>query len=411
MPEHSLLMNRVQFVGESLFIPFFLLATGMLVDLRALIGGTEVWLMAGGMVAVVIIGKWLASWISGRLSGADTDEQGVVFGLTLPHAAVTLAAIMAGVKIGLFDVATVNGAVVMILVSCTLGPILVQIYGRRVALATKDRPLVGEQPQRILIPLSNPKTADSLMDLALLCRDAGHAEPILPLQVICADHLEAADEVAHAEAQLAKAASHAAAADVPVAPLTRINLNVATAISQAVVETRSSLVLLGWKGEQSLESLVFGSTIDHVLADTTALTIVAHATQPWNTSRRVLIVVPPQAERHPGYPAAAKVIRHLVGRLGAPTVIWTVQHAPAATPVTFPDLETSMATATEVVPLWPELVSALRSQRTSDDLLILLSARRDSLTWQPAMAKLPALLAGDGTGNVLVVYPPEIPAT
>jgi Kef-type K+ transport system membrane component KefB len=138
VPEGSPLMARVQLVGNSLFIPFFLLATGMLVDWRALLSDPRSWLVATGIVVAAVAGKWLASWATGLLFGYTPDERQAMFGLTVPHAAATLAVAMSGVKLGLFGPDIINGVIVMMLCTCLLGAFVTQRFGQKVAVAAEQ---------------------------------------------------------------------------------------------------------------------------------------------------------------------------------------------------------------------------------------------------------------------------------
>jgi Kef-type K+ transport system membrane component KefB len=185
IPEQSVLANRIHFVGEAIFIPFFLISVGMLVDARVMFSGLRVWEVMIAMTVTVSATKWLSAWVSGRLFGYSSDQWWTMFGLSVPQAAATLAAALIGVEIGLFDEAVLNGTILMILVTCILGPWVVEKYGRRIALEEERRPASSTAPpQRILVPMANPATADTLMDLALAMREPDSREPIYPLTVV-----------------------------------------------------------------------------------------------------------------------------------------------------------------------------------------------------------------------------------
>ena len=131
--EGTPLHNRLQFFGNALLVPFFLLSVGMLVDLRVFLSGSAVWVVMASMVIAALAGKWLAAKVTASRFGYTTDEQRTMFGLSVPQAAATLAVVLVGYRIHLFNDAILNGAIVLILVTCTIGPLLVQWFGRRVA--------------------------------------------------------------------------------------------------------------------------------------------------------------------------------------------------------------------------------------------------------------------------------------
>ncbi len=73
IPEQSALMNRLKFAGNALFIPFFLISVGMLVDPEAITGNFRSWLLAGAMVFTVIASKWLATKLAGAWFGYNRE--------------------------------------------------------------------------------------------------------------------------------------------------------------------------------------------------------------------------------------------------------------------------------------------------------------------------------------------------
>ncbi|MDP3461029.1 MAG: cation:proton antiporter, partial [Hyphomonas sp.] len=170
IPHNGTLMNRIQFTGEAIFIPFFLLSVGMLLDVHIFFGGFQAWLVAVSMVATVIGGKWLAAWLAGRILGYNRDQSMLIFGLSVPQAAATLAATIVGFEIGLFDEFVVNGAIMMIFVTCILAPIVVQKFGRAVAVAETITPVDLDlvPARRILIGCSGEAVSLRLAELAIL---------------------------------------------------------------------------------------------------------------------------------------------------------------------------------------------------------------------------------------------------
>ena len=161
VPAQGPLMNRIHFVGNTLFIPFFLLSVGMLVNVWAL-DSVRAWVVAGVMTAGVLLSKWIASAVTARAFGYEAAEGWTVFGLTVPHAAGTLAIVLVGYDLGLLDQTEVNAVVVMILATCLAGPWAVERFGRKVAQQEEMRPYdPASAPRRIMIPLANPATAEA----------------------------------------------------------------------------------------------------------------------------------------------------------------------------------------------------------------------------------------------------------
>ena len=407
IPAHGPLMNRIHFVGNALFIPFFLLSVGMLVDVRAL-DSPRAWTISVALTVGVLITKWLAAWVAGAAFRWGDDERWVVFGLTVPHAAGTLAIVLLGYQVALLDQTEVNGVVLMILVTCLAGPWAVERFGRRVALGEERRPYdAGSAPRRVVVPVSNPATAEALMDLAFMVR-GGSDEPVHPLMVVRTESGEAAEaEVAEAERMLGGAVARAAAADVPVVPLTRVDPNIAAGIARGVAETRGTTLVIGWDGRRTGARAIFGTVLDQLLDRTRQTIVVAKLAHPLNTTRRVVAVFPPAIERHPGFAEALRTTNGVAAGVGAPLVGLTVGGDPERLRALHAGVRPAAQATWERVEGWTELGEALEARLTPDDLVVLVSARRGTLTWHPRLARLPEQLGLLPPASFLVVYPPE----
>ena len=398
VPEGGPLMARVTFVGNALFIPFFLLSTGMLVDLGAFAGGPGVgrsWLVAVTMVGTVLATKGTAAYLTRPAFGFSRAEAALAFGLTIPQAAATLAAVLVGVEVGLFDAAVLNGAIAMVFVTCIVGPSVAEAAGRRLAAVQARR--TGSAPRRLLLSLANPETSEALVDLALLARPAG--EPVSAVTLV-APGPDQEEGVARGENVLAVALARAVAADAALVPLVRIEPNVARGLARAVVEARASALVLGWDGSAAAERALFGTVPDRVLRETPAAVVVARAVGAWSAVRRLVIAVPPRAALAPGFAAAAETLARVAGRLGAPVVLVTPDEAMAAAQAPFE--------RAAVVPLadWAGALDALDATLRPGDAVALVSARAGSVGWQAGLDRLPRALAERFAERPLVVVYP-----
>jgi Kef-type K+ transport system membrane component KefB/mannitol/fructose-specific phosphotransferase system IIA component (Ntr-type) len=409
IPLNSPLMTRVRFVGNALFIPFFLLSVGMLVDPRVLVQSREVWIIAGLLIVLVHLGKFAGAWGAKMAFGYSRDEGLAMFGLSSPQAAATLAVTFVGLEIGLFGEAVVNAVIVMIVVTVFLGPWLVERYGRAVALQEERRPYdPREAPRRILIPIANPATADALLDIAFLLREKNSPEPLFPLTVVRGTGDDAEARVAEAEKMLSHAVLYAAGADVPVSPLTRVDPNIATGMVRAVTETRTSIVVVGWDGRSSASrTAVFGTVLDQLLEQTRQTVIVARMGHPLNTTGRLVLVIPPDADRHPGFAAAAGLVKRLAAEVDARLEVVTVGGDKALYEGILRSLAPEYAfTVTRVVG-WGPLLWDLRERLGPQDLVAALSSRKGTLGWSRELERLPGQLASLVPESFLMVYPSE----
>lgn len=408
VPDQSVLMNRIQFAGSWLFVPFFLLSVGMLVDPAVFLKESETWKVSIAMVVTVVVTKLAAAVLSARLLGYERADAGVMFGLSVNQAAATLAAVIVGLRIGIFDDSVLNGAIMMILVTCLLGPWATQRFGR--ALALRQSP-AGEGsggldgPRRILVPLRNPEAADAIMDVAFMVREPESDEPVYPLTVV-QESAEGGDEVAAGERMLGHAVMHAVAAEVPVVPTTRIDTSAAAGIMRAIRELRIGTVVMGWTGTSPAASRVFGSVLDDLLEQCPQQFVVCRFSAPLNTAKRLVLVLAPFAQREAGFTAAIGLIKRLAKKAGLTlSISGTEQDLRQIKPLLArikPDLEAELLPI-ESIARWADSDGP---RLGSGDLFALLSARRHQVSWQPIIDRLPKqMITRSPHLDMVVVYP------
>jgi Kef-type K+ transport system membrane component KefB/mannitol/fructose-specific phosphotransferase system IIA component (Ntr-type)/nucleotide-binding universal stress UspA family protein len=408
VPESSTLMTRLKFFGDSLVIPFFLLSVGMLVDVRAF-ADREAWTIIAVLVSATVVSKAIAAKASSRFFGLPSEEGWVMFGLSVSHAAATMAITLVGFQIGLFDEEIVNAVVVIILVTCVLGPTMVERYGRKLALREEQKPYdPSEAPQRILIPISNPKTAEALMGLAFMLRGANSEEPLYPITVVRESGEMAAAQVAEAEKMLSSAVIYAAGANVPVVPLTRVDSNFASGIVRGIQETRTTAVVIGWDGRRSRRYGIFGSVLDQLLEQTKQMILVAKLGHPVNVTKRIVLVLPPEINHHPGFYGAVHTAKTLASQLGAGMLALTIDGDPTRYEKLLGVVRPRVPVTVEAVGGWDGLMAELRTRLRPDDLVVVFSARRGTIGWHRELERMPAVLAQLVPESFIVLYPAEV---
>jgi Kef-type K+ transport system membrane component KefB/nucleotide-binding universal stress UspA family protein len=408
IPHNSTLMSRIQFTGEAVFVPFFLLSVGMLLDVRVFAGGLRSWTIAIGMLVCVTGTKWLAAEAMRPLLRYNREEARVIFGLTVAQAAATLAATMVGYEIGLFDDSVVNGAILMIIGTCILAPLVTDKYGRPLAEA-KDG-LSDETlgpPQRVLVALAKPSAAHPLIDLAQLIRDPAQGQPVYPLTVV-EEGQRATDEVAQVEKMLSKAVLQLSAADVPASPLTRIDLNVPSGILRARRELRGTEIIVGWAGRTSTTEFFFGSMIEKLLADPHYTLVVSRLVDPLNTCQRILFAVPPNADQERSFPQAARLIKRFAHQLGAKLLVLCVKSHDSRVKERIQSARPAAEFSLRALENWSGLTQALADLAGDADLIVLCGMRGGTRTWRMSPSDLPDKLARRFPAiGLLAVYPAE----
>jgi len=408
IPESSPLMARLKFMGDAILIPMALLSVGMLVDLRVFAGGWMSWKVCLYMCCMVTVTKWLAARIASWVLKYTYEESWIIFSLSINQAAATLAAVLVGYKLKLFDDAVLNGTILMMLVTCIMGPYFAEHFGRKVATQEGTTRLeTDDVPQRILIPLSNPKTAEALVDLSLMLRRGDSTEPIYPITVARdGDDVEA--QVAASEKLLGYAVVHAVAANAPVAPTTRVDLNVGAALNRALIELRITTVVVGWYGDASPESRSLGTVLDDVLAGSRQMVLACRLHQGFNTTQRVVLLLPHLAEREPGFAEAVHTVKLLCRGLSAELVTVAAEGMIDRVKPVIERYEAQVPSKSLVFPNWVSVLRDFARELQEDDMLVFLAARHGRLPWTPELDRVPRYLSETfPKRNLIVMYPPE----
>lgn len=311
------LKNRIEFFGDAFFIPLFLIYVGMLVDIDVLISSTDIWIVMVAMTLTVIVTKWLAAVISSRILGFDNNQAWVMFGLSNTQAAATLAAVFIGVDIGLIGDEVLNGAIMMILVTCIIGPMVVEKFGGRLAAATThefETSLVKQQ--QILIPISNPSTLARLVEFAANIKAAVYT-PLYPLAVI--------NTIRNAKAQrdwgnkiLEMASGYIHAVNSESVPTLITNINIAEGIREAAEKKSITDIVIGWNGEISTSVRIFGSIVDQLLNTTNQQTFICKLDQPVATFQNVKVILSPKIISRESFLQLFDTLIKLGKNLGAP---------------------------------------------------------------------------------------------
>ncbi len=406
VPPQSALMNRIEFMGRNLFIPFFLISVGMIVDPRVFLADRTTWLVGGFMVIAVFVTKYVASIGAQWILGYSRDEGWMIFGLTVTQAAATLAAVIVGYEIGIFDDAVLNGTLMMILATCMVSPWITEYFGRRVALQSPEHESAGEETGRILVAVGNPERAERLVDLALLLRGRDSHEPLLPLRVAITES-EATSDVAHNEKMLLEVIAQAVAADVPVSPLVRVASGVADGIRRASIELRSSTVLLGAVSGHVMGSAFLGGVLEDVLRICPARIIVCQLALPLNTAKQILVAIPPNAEHEVGFHDTMLLVWRMAGQTGATLSVLAADANREAIQAITSAFDFSVEASWPAAGAWADVRRELLGRREEDVLRVVITAREGGLSWRPGMDKLPRMLPGTArdVGN-LMLYPP-----
>ncbi|MCK7557019.1 cation:proton antiporter [Chitinophaga sedimenti] len=411
IPHTSSLMNRVEFVGNALFIPFFLISVGMIVDLRVLLKGPDALIIAGVLTTIALFSKWLAAFFT-QLSFKYTPAQrNVIFGLSSSHAAATIAVILIGYNMGIIDEHVLNGTVILILVTCMVGSFVTQNAGRKLALVEAEKmPEMPAGPERTLIPVANFDKLEPLLDFSMLMRSPGQPSPIHPL-VVVKDDEEAKEKIFLSNKLMEKALVSAAATEANIKLVARVDLNVPDGISRSVKEIGISDVVMAWSDKNTttdrLFGTLFGTTMENVLQVVWETTYICRFLYPLNTSRRLILMLPQNAEYELGFAHYMQKMMLLSRQVGARLQVYCSNSTKDAVHELMQRNKSSMEIAFHAFEQMEDFLVLARSI-SRDDLLVVVSARKGTLSYSAYMENLPAKLEKHfKNSNLLLIYPEQ----
>lgn len=317
IPHVSSLMNRIDFVGNAIFIPIFLISVGMLIDYNAFISGLETIKVAIVMTSVAILAKYLAALITQKIYGYTKAERMLVFGLSNAQAAATLAAVLVGYQVGLLDDSILNGTIVMILVTCTIASFRAQKGAVEVAFAEgMDNENSANFEEKILIPVANRETLKDLVDFSLIIKSKNNKDNLYALNII-----KSAESTPQVEKDsrkiLEEAVKLGAGADTTIQPLSRYDMNILNGILGVVKKYNITDIVMGLHQKQEISESFLGNLVEGVLDKCQSNLFVYKALQPLSTVKRRLVIIPPNAEKEIGFPLWLSKIWNLGRNSGA----------------------------------------------------------------------------------------------
>ena len=412
IPHVSPLMNHLEFVGNALFIPYFLIGVGMLIDIHVIFGQGDALKVAAVMIVVALVGKWIASWLTQKIYKMAPIERELMFGLSNAQAAATLAAVLVGYNIilpngeRLLNEDVLNGTVLLILVTCVVSSFITERAARKIAMCEahleEERTVEAE---RILIPVANPDTIEYLMNLSLLIRDTKQKDNLLALNVINDNNTSEGLEL-RGKRYLEKAAMITASADVPLRQITRYDLNIASGIIHTAKEYEVTDVIIGLHRKVNIVDSFFGMLAENLLKGLHREVMIAKFLIPINTIRRIIIAVPPKAEYEAGFQKWVEHFCRMGGTLGCRVHFFANEETTVQLQALVKKKYGQTLTDFSRLDDWGDLL-ILTGQVNYDHLLVVISARRGSISYDSSFEKLPAQLGKYFSNNSLIVLYPD----
>lgn len=288
IPKSSPLMNRLDFVGNTLFVPLFLLGTGLLIDLSGMTGN---WLFLTAFAVLFTVGtfgKWIAAFIVQKANGFIRNDRRVIFGLSESHAAGALAIAMGAYAGGLMDNTTLSATVLIVLFSCILSNIITENGAS--ALHQNEQAENGSPESRLMVMLTGSNTLQALMDTAITLYDKNSPELVGLYVTVNGEH--APKYMQDGKGRLEEASRIAASADVPFIAHNRLGNNIIDSILHASNEFSADRMLMGLPLRHSINLPYLDNIISPLSDGFNGQIVLQRFVTPFNTIRRIVVLVP-----------------------------------------------------------------------------------------------------------------------
>lgn len=426
IPHTSPLMNRIDFVGNALFIPFFLIGVGMLIDYQVFFNGYETIEIAIYMSITATVAKFLAAWLTQKTFKFTLDERRIIFGLSNAQAAATLAAVLVGYNIvlnqpeidaglltgqviepvRLLNESILNGTILMILVTCTIASFITQKGAQNIAISESANESEGTtiSSEKILVTTNNIANTEELINLSLTIKSKNNKDGLYALTIIADENINSSEEKG-ARKILDKAVKTASAADIHLVDLLRYDINTVNGINNIVKHYKITDLILGVTAEKGISSRFLGNLTDGILTKCNSTTFIYKSFQPLSTIRRHLIFIPDRAEKEIGFPFWIFKLWNIAKNSGAKLIFYSSQQ----TLNYIKDIQIKYPIEADFMLFdeWEDFLVTAREIKANDGIIIIMS-RKDRVSYHHIMAKIPNYLNKYfENNNYLLVFPTQ----
>lgn len=414
IPHTSSLMNRVEFVGNAIFIPFFLISVGMLIDFTVFFKSFETLKVAGIMLVASIGGKYISAVISQKTFKFTKEEGRLIFGLSSASAAATLATVMVGYNIIVSETETgepvrllnehvLNGSILLILISCTISSFVSMSSAQKIAATDNENTVSGDnhEEERLLLAVNHLETVERMVNLGILIKAHSNTEDFFALNVINEDKNESS--VKNAEKLLHVATDTAASADVKLKALKRYDNDVINGVSNVIKEQKITDLIIGLEDEKGFSPSFVYNLYNGYLQNDNVNVLVYHAAQPISTIKKYAVMIPDKSDKEAGFFHALLRIWNIARNSGATMTFYA--------PENIIDIlqkiikKANIEAEFIIMNTWRD-GEKTAAQLKEDEALIVMMAKRGMQSYVPQMRIMPELLNKNlKENNYLLIYP------
>ena len=413
VPRVSPLMNRIEFTGNALFIPYFLIGVGMLINIRLLFVGSRILWVVFCIVLFGTLGKALAAYLAARFFRMSWLSGHMMFGLTSAHAAGAIAMVMVGRRLEispgkyLFGDEVLNGIVIMILFTCVISSIITERAAQRLRLQEKEGQdmMKNLDDEKILIPVKYPEYSDNLVTMATLMRNPRRKRELVALNVVY-DDVNMRHNQAEGQRLLDHLCDLASASDVPMVTQVRVAANIANGIKHAFKEFQASEILMGLHFHKEISRSFWGEFTRSLYNGLSRQIIVTRILQPLNTIRRIQVAIPSRAEFEPGFYRWLERLARMAGNLECRITFHGRRDTLQLVNEFIRNRFSSVGAEYEEMEHWKDLTT-LGTKLRDDHLFVIVTARKGTISYKTAMERLPEELNKCVKGKTIMIIFPD----
>ena len=414
IPHVSPLMNRIEFIGNAIFIPYFLIGVGMLINLGLLFepssGSTAVGIIPTVITIVIVgtIGKAIAAYASCFAFRLPWQDGHLMFGLTSAHAAGGIAIVMIGMSLNIMGDDMLNGVVIMILFTCIISTLVTDYASRRIVITDglRERQNNEGDDEKMLIPVKYPETCNTLVNIAVLMRNRSLNRGLVALNVVYDDE-DAERNQQKGHQLLEGVVSRAADSDIRVQTQVRLATNIANGIKHAFKEFDCSEIIMGAHIHDNSRRAFWGDFAQSVFNGLSRQIIIARCTQPISTLRAIRVAVPSRAEFEPGFYRWLERLSRMAQNVGCRIIFHGRVDSLNLIDMYITHRHPGIRAEYVSMPKWKGLIE-LMENTLPDEMLVIVTARQGTVSYKAALANLPEEMTEHYKGtNYMILFPDQ----
>ena len=406
IPHNSILMNRIDFIGNALFIPSFLIFVGMVVDYRALFQGYWPLVIAVVLTSFAIFSKWLAAFVTQVIYRMTATERRMIFGLSTSHAAATLAIIMVGFQDKILDINVVNGTILLILITCMVASFVTENAGKEMLLKLAD---IGEDDglesklrnKHVVVAMNSLAGNEKLLEFALQVSDPKVINPISIVSVL--PNSRQAEQIIHkSRKNLEEIVKHFSGYETKLNTIATIDLNVSSGISRVAVELVADAVIVNDSSKPNLLKMLVGNDREHLLESCDKTIFFCQIEKPSVDYHQMVIFAPEYAELESYFISWAERVLRYANELKLEIQAYMTENCYERL------IRVGQVNKINASVTWHhfEPTEDVLPSLQSEDLLCIVSSRVGSISYKPELESMASrMLKGNQNNDWLLIYP------